>query len=729
MRKEKSPAANRAGMGDEAGRASNPIVAQQDTTNNPANLLEEALRYAQKGYAVIPLHTPLFEHPLGYLCSCEHWRHSEECRQRYPRLYLRPDKHCPTPGKHPRLSRWKKKATTDPGTIRKWWRQWPDANIGIACGPSGLLVLDADTYKEHYSGDSLLRTMDEETVTVLTGGGGAHLWYRRPDGKEWGNGTKGLPDGIDIRGVGGLVVAPPSLHVSGRRYTFELGYSLEDMPPLPAPDALSKILDRAHEKRKAAAVAFAQDLPRPDLGRWHLSEHVLDTITNVRPRGQRSEADFAVCAALARAGATNDEIRAVFQHYPIGVEGKYAERGDGYLARTIGKARAEAARDPTPEGVKSLVNWCKTTSFADHVPQELQCSRGYRTDGTDTKLAVALLELVEEKRSWTVRAGLRTLALRAGLGSPQTVANALERLDGWFVERLDDGLLHVRGEDLLGTVARRLDTSHNTSPVESVQSTRDVDTYRVRKGDDPFLVGLSRTAKALKNDLPGLGEGILRVVDALERLGEATRAELCAVTGKTSSAVARATRRAEVLGLLEADQEHAWAPKVYRLAPDWAAVVEHLRPRMKTYMASMERAERFAAQTQEHLAREAKRTKDPEKAKRLERAQARLASERMALVQGLHPEWSREEVLRWVLTPSTPRVPSAAVLEERRVKRQEVLIARASGLLDRRFLTGHELVKLRHTLGRLGENPDEWFALDDAEGLAFAYGKQQEQAA
>lgn len=155
-----------------------------------------ALWFAKWGLAVFPVHEPLFDHPLGYTCTCEEWRHSDWAKKNAPHRYLEPAQHCDGPGKCPR-GKWRDESTTDPETIRRWWRRLPTANIGIDCGKNGLLVLDADTYKDRYSGDGLLTRADEETVTVLTGGGGTHLWYKRPDGKDWGNAKKGLPDGID----------------------------------------------------------------------------------------------------------------------------------------------------------------------------------------------------------------------------------------------------------------------------------------------------------------------------------------------------------------------------------------------------------------------------------------------------------------------------------------------------------------------------------------------------
>lgn len=113
---------------------------------------------------------------------------------------------------------------------------------GIDCGKSGLLVFDADTYKDTYGDLSeILSSEDRETVTVITGGGGEHFIYDRQD-KPYGNSTRNLPAGIDIRGVGGYIVAAPSLHKSGNRYQYEEGYKPHQIKPLPIPSKLNAIL-------------------------------------------------------------------------------------------------------------------------------------------------------------------------------------------------------------------------------------------------------------------------------------------------------------------------------------------------------------------------------------------------------------------------------------------------------------------------------------------------------
>ncbi len=157
-------------------------------------------------------------------------------------------------------------ATNDPEHVAGWWQRWPHANIGLHCGGSGLLALDIDAYKDAYAGVDILKREDEETITNLTGGGGTHLLYRTPDGAKYGNRKGDLPPGVDIRGWGGYVVLPPSVHPSGNLYQWEDGYGPHQIAALSLLDGLRHMLEAGRCAQRVAgppdkyAVVIAQKL-------------------------------------------------------------------------------------------------------------------------------------------------------------------------------------------------------------------------------------------------------------------------------------------------------------------------------------------------------------------------------------------------------------------------------------------------------------------------------------
>jgi hypothetical protein len=166
-----------------------------DTTNER---LDAALGYAGKGWQVFPVHAV-----IDGRCTCG-------------------DPSCRYPGKHPRTLHGFKDATTDPKVINTWWSNWPDANVAIVTGAqSGLVVLDIDPRNRGFESLAELISMNGEiprTLRSRTGGGGRHIFFQHP-----GHHVKShtMMPGIDLKGDGGYVVAPPSIHASGERYEWE----------------------------------------------------------------------------------------------------------------------------------------------------------------------------------------------------------------------------------------------------------------------------------------------------------------------------------------------------------------------------------------------------------------------------------------------------------------------------------------------------------------------------
>jgi putative DNA primase/helicase len=173
-------------------------------------MLECAMAYADLGWPVLPL----WSVDANGDCLCG-------------------KKDCPSPGKHPHgkyAHHGLKDATTDGGAIGQWFNDGP-INIGIRTGTeSGLVALDVDP--GHGGNESRKKLGDlPSTPRVQTGGGGEHHFFKHPGGNVC-NSAGALGPGLDIRADGGYVVAPPSLHTSGKEYKWlvDARVPLADMP-------------------------------------------------------------------------------------------------------------------------------------------------------------------------------------------------------------------------------------------------------------------------------------------------------------------------------------------------------------------------------------------------------------------------------------------------------------------------------------------------------------------
>lgn len=126
--------------------------------------------------------------------------------------------------KNPATAKGFKNASTDEKTVRAWWARNPNYNIGIACGDGTMVIdLDVDESKGEDGTATLRRWEDEhgklpETATAVTGRGGLHMLYR-VGGEVRCSANPKL--GVDVRGDGGYIVAPPSIHPNGTQYAWE----------------------------------------------------------------------------------------------------------------------------------------------------------------------------------------------------------------------------------------------------------------------------------------------------------------------------------------------------------------------------------------------------------------------------------------------------------------------------------------------------------------------------
>lgn len=247
-----------------------------------AALVTWARNYASMGWPVFPLHSP--QKQPRQICDCPD-RPSNDPKQDRPG-----GPRCPRPAKHPRTLHGLSDATCDPQQIDRWWRQWPRANVGVAV-PSDFVVVDID------DAQVLLELADRgwkipDTPTVSTARGWHH-WFAanaviRP-------GSHFL-DGLDMRGPGGYVVAPPSLHASGVVYSWEAGKSPAEIDFAEAPQWVYGLIEEARANR--------QREPLPSSG--SIMEHSRnDTLTRIAGAMRRYGCtEKAILAALE---VENDE--------------------------------------------------------------------------------------------------------------------------------------------------------------------------------------------------------------------------------------------------------------------------------------------------------------------------------------------------------------------------------------------------------------------------------------
>jgi putative DNA primase/helicase len=257
-----------------------------------STLKSHACAYAARGWAVFPT-----TWILAGQCSCG-------------------NPTCTSAGKHPLVTKGFESASTDESIVASWWDRWPRANIAIATGAiSNLAVLDVDAKNgglitwDSIQGDNA----NVDAATVKTGGGGLHLYFEHP-GDAIGNRGNMRP-GIDFRGDGGYVIAPPSGHASGQDYEWRVDwdpdgemYEHRQMPtwletlvrakPAPSPERVGTVSAEVEDWDRECpdAVLAATDADR---GLKKLFKRTRKTRIE---GGDASDVDFALAIGLFKAG-------------------------------------------------------------------------------------------------------------------------------------------------------------------------------------------------------------------------------------------------------------------------------------------------------------------------------------------------------------------------------------------------------------------------------------------
>jgi len=181
-------------------------------------MINKAINYVRHGFPVIPLCWP------DYTGKCDCGRNHQ-------------DRNI---GKVPLTEHGLKDAAYTIEGVKQYWGRWPKANIGIVI-PEGYFVIDIDIEHDGYTSFGILQNKIGElpkTLQITTGSGGAHFWYKTNIPIRNSTHLSGL-NGIDIRGIGGYVVGPPSLHKGGNYYMVS---PIWRGPITAAPDILIKLL-------------------------------------------------------------------------------------------------------------------------------------------------------------------------------------------------------------------------------------------------------------------------------------------------------------------------------------------------------------------------------------------------------------------------------------------------------------------------------------------------------
>lgn len=158
-----------------------------------------------------------------------------------------------------------KDAKKSVGAIQSWWKRWPDASVGIATGSaSNLIVIDEDIDEDkglngYHEVTRWERAHSElpDTVRAITGRGGAHIYYHYT-GSDIKNRT-GILEGVDVRGEGGYVIAPPSVHPNGTEYQWEV--APDDMPPAELDGVVRQFLAIGQTRTTEEAFKVPETIP------------------------------------------------------------------------------------------------------------------------------------------------------------------------------------------------------------------------------------------------------------------------------------------------------------------------------------------------------------------------------------------------------------------------------------------------------------------------------------
>lgn len=189
--------------------------------------------------------------------------------------------------------------------IKQWWSENPKYNIGIVTGKlSNLFVIDLDKDDKEYSDDIVSQYIPDSVIcpTVNTPKGGQHLYFSYPEDLNVTIGTRILP-GVDFRGEGGYVVAPPSINGNGKSYEWVVPYVKKSITPPPASFLTEASINNRINKNILYRVPCKESVRNE-----HTEPYNTYTILQ---EGTRDSDLFTVSNALIKCGCDQDFTRQV----------------------------------------------------------------------------------------------------------------------------------------------------------------------------------------------------------------------------------------------------------------------------------------------------------------------------------------------------------------------------------------------------------------------------------
>jgi hypothetical protein len=352
---------------------------------------EAAIKYPPEVYGTPP-RAPMLKAALDY--AARGW----------PVFPIKPGRKEP-----PLIKDWPNKATTDPRQIHMWWNRWPGANIAVATGEqSGILAVDVDNYASLAVLEAEHDTLPA-TRTHVTPSRGMHYLYRYPAGEDIRCNTSKIAKGIDVRGEGGYIIAPPS----------QTTFPYEVLDELPLADSPPWLLEALRESQGGPTDAALPQSYAP----WTGGEI---------PEGTRDDTLFRHGSKLRAQGydhaAIIDELLRINAAYcapplpesQVRVKARQAAR----------YAPGNLAPDVTPEALEMIAA----------VKAKLERAGWHGVgDHTDHDLMVAVCRIALRQgrvipAGVRIEASIRELAEEAAIGSTRTVWKSIKRLRsaGWL---------------------------------------------------------------------------------------------------------------------------------------------------------------------------------------------------------------------------------------------------------------------------------------------------------